>query len=692
MINSFSATEELSQLFTINVELVHEEDEAAYTPTVVDPKKIIGQGVTITVGSEDGTTRQFVGMINRFTQGNRQTRFSFYNATIVPHIWLLTQKSQSQIFQQISVPDILRKLFSGFEVRYELQRNYEQRNYCVQYRESDFAFASRLMEEEGIFYFFEHSEGKETMILADTPQSHRACPVKSSIPFFVNVGDADNFVGAVNTFLSGYQLQTGKVTLWDHNFQLPGKKLENEKVSRFKYGDNDKLELYDFPGGYGRKYDGVDKSGGAQDGELQKVFSDRDTTTANWIEQLDSEVETAEGLSDCCSITAGYRFSLLEHPNLEFNQQYTIVSALHEAEQSPAYVSNESLQNPYKNSFKCIAHGSGKPGFRPPRTTPKPYVRGSQTAYVVGPAGEEIFVDKYGRVKVQFNWDRTGKADSNSSCWVRVVQSWAGKKWGTMFIPRIGMEVMVDFLEGDPDQPIITGCVYNPDTMPPYVLPDEKTKSTIKTNSSKGSNGFNELRFEDKKGSEQIFIHAEKDKDIRVKNDCKEIIGHDRHLIVENEQLELVKKDKHLKVKQDHNEQIDGTMSLKVGVDQQNKVGNNYAVEAGMSIHIKAGMSAVIEAGTSLTLKVGGSSININPAGIQIIGSPMLMLNSGGSAGSGAGCSPNPPKDAKEADNADPGANVPVPKAPAPLAPTTFSPLARLLRSAAKDAAPFCDI
>ena len=332
------------------------------------------------------------------------------------------------------------------------------------------------------------------------------------------------------------------------------------------------------------------------------------------MESFDARVTTATGKSDCISITAGYRFTLSHHPNAEANKQYTILTATHEAEQNPSYVSNEGVPEPYTNSFTCILHGSGPPTFRPPRKTPKPIVQGSQTAIVVGPAGEEIFTDKFGRVKVQFNWDREGHVNEASSCWVRVAQTWAGNKWGTMFIPRIGMEVLVHFLEGDPDQPIITGCVYNPQTMPPYTLPDEKTKSTIKSNSSKGGGGFNEFRFEDKKGSEQIFIHAEKDEDIRVKNDAKEYIGHDRHLIVENDQFEKVNKDKHLHIQGDRQEKVDGKMSIKVGTDLQEKVGMNYSVDAGMGVHIKAGVSAVIEAGTSVTMKVGGNFVNISPA------------------------------------------------------------------------------
>jgi len=720
LINRFSIREGLSQLFSFDVELLHEEDAAGFAPTVIDPHSLMGQSVTIFISSEDGAEREFSGVVNKFSQGNRNIRFSFYYISVVPHVWLLTQKSQSRIFQQLSVPDILKKVFSGFDVKYELQETYEPRNYCVQYRESDFDFASRLMEEEGIFYFFEHSGGKHKLVVADTPQSHRDCPGKSTIPFFVNVDGqgGDTFIGSVNTFLSDYKLQAGKVTLWDHNFQLPTNRLDLEQPSRFSYGDSQKLEIYDYPGGYARKYDGIDKGGGEQSSELNKVFNDRQRTVKTMMDAFDVEVTTATAHSDCCSITAGYRFDLVQHPNSSDNKQYVILTATHESEQNPSYVSNESSVQPYTNSFTCIPTGAGQPPFRPMRKTSRPVIQGSQTAVVVGPAGEEIFTDKYGRVKVQFNWDREGKVDEGSSCWVRVAQSWAGNKWGTMFIPRVGMEVLVHFLEGDPDQPIVTGCVYNPQTMPPYTLPDEKTKSTMKSNSSKGGNGFNEFRFEDKKGSEQIFIHAEKNEDIRVKNDAMEYIGNDRHLIVANDQYEKVIKDKHLHVQGDHKEKIDGKMSITVGTDLHEKVGSNFAVDAGMGVHIKAGVSAVIEAGVSVTMKVGGNFINISPAGVTISGT-MVLINSGGAAGSGSGSNPESPRDPKEADNAEAGQRTQIKRPPPPPNPFSIgalaarsmpgqaggsggtigeigaavaSAMAQTLSSAAKSAAPFCEI
>ena len=697
LISTFTATEGLSQLFNIEVELLKEEAEPGITPTLIDPKSLIGKGVTITVETEEGTYRHFSGMVNRFSQGNRDVRFSYYNINVVPHVWMLTQNIQSRIFQQISVPEILKKVLKGFDLKFEMQGTFEPRNYCVQYRESDFDFISRLMEEEGIYYYFIHEEGKDLMVLANTPQSHRDCPTKKDIEFFVQVGDKEDFVGTINTFLSGYNLQTGKVTLWDFNFQLPDKKLDVSESSVHSFGDNQKLEVYDFPAGYARKYDGIGRDGADQAGELSKVFDDRRNTGKYWIDELDSRCTGASGRSDCPTITAGHRFNLKDHPNKDLNKTYTIITADHFAQQSPSYASDDILNEPYTNRFTCIEQGAGKPGFRPKRVTQKPIVMGGQTAMVVGPAGEEIFTDKYGRIKVQFHWDRDGTNDAGSSCWVRVAQSWAGNKWGAVFIPRIGMEVLVHFLEGDPDQPIVTGCVYNPMSMPPYTLPEHKTKSTVKSNSSKGGGGFNEFRFEDKKGEEQIFIHGQKDEDIRIRNDRRELIGNDRHLIVKRDKREKVERDTHIIIKRDEIQKIErdlnrevvgkvafktgGSLSHEISGSVGEKVGGSHTEEAGQTIYLKAGMNVVIEGGTQITLKVGGNFIDINPAGVVIQGT-MVLINSGGAAGTampGTLVPPMTPEEAHIADNADPGSDAPTYKnqirgIPPPLVPSYSAP------------------
>ncbi len=541
LINKLTANESLSKLFSYEVELLHDEDEPGYEPTVVDVQKLLGKNVSIVLEQRDKTKREFNGIVSQFSQGTRHVRFSFYYMTIVPAIWTLTQTHQSRIFQHKSVPDILKEVFKGFEVGYEIQGTFKPRNYCVQYRESDFDFASRLMEEEGIYYYFEHTGGKHKLIIANTPQSHRDCPSKSSIPYFIRVTEEEDFITSIHRWNTDYRLQTGKVTFWDHHFQLTTNKLDAQQPSRYNIGGNQKLEVYDHPGGYARKYDDIDRSGGERS-DLTNVFPDKQKTAEIAMQAMDTQHKTASGVSDCSSMIAGYRFALIQHPNKGENGQYIITSISHEAEQNPSYVSDDESEQPYTNSFSVLSHGAGAPPYRPTSKTLKPVVRGSQTAMVVGPAGEEIFTDKYGRVKVQFHWDRQGKNDADSSCWVRVGTLWAGKQWGVIHIPRIGQEVIIDFIEGDPDQPIIVGSVYNPETMPPYTLPDNKTQSGVKSRSSKGGSpaNFNEFRFEDKKGSEEVYLHAEKDWTIMVENDKNQIVGRDETHLVKRDRTKTV--------------------------------------------------------------------------------------------------------------------------------------------------------
>ncbi|MBS1792235.1 MAG: type VI secretion system tip protein VgrG [Acidobacteria bacterium] len=691
LLQKITFSEGLSRLFEGELELWRDEGEAGREPTFVDPEKILGKPVTVCLEQRDGVRRYFCGIVNEFEQGVRDMRFSVYHARVVPHVWMLTQTRQSRIFQNLSVPDILRRILGGFECTFEFQHAYEPRNYCVQYQETDFDFISRLMEEEGIYYYFEHTDKTHRMILADTPQSHRVAPEKPALEYHDGkfVG-AEGVATGVRQWRWRNKWRTGRVRLWDYNFQLPANKLNAEQPSLFLNG-NRELEVYEFPAGYARKLDGIAAGGGEQSDKLQKIFEDREHTAKVRMQEIDSQNRTATAATDCANLTAGYRFELRRHPVAANNTNYVITGMLHEAVQSPAYITGEVPEQAYANQLDCIAYGAGQAPFRPPRRTPKPHVRGSQTATVVGPAGEEIFTDKFGRVKVQFHWDREGRYDESSSCWIRVGQLWAGKRWGAMFIPRIGMEVIVQFLEGDPDQPIITGCVYNPETMPPYALPDEKTKSGVKTDSTKGGGGFNELRFDDKKGSEQIFIHGERNLDVRVKNDSFEYVGRDRHLIAGGDRLEKIAKDQHLKIGGDRSEAVGGSVSLKVGADEDIRVGAKFAVDAGNEIHLKSGANLVIETGANLTLKVGGNFININAGGIFIKGT-MVMINSGGAAGAGAGANPDAPKEAKEADRAEAGGRVAPPKPLPPVKPLAYSQAAMVLKKAHKEGTPFCEV
>jgi type VI secretion system secreted protein VgrG len=694
MIQGLRASEGLSRLFHFQLDIIHDHGSTVGDePKIIDIQRVLGQPMTVSVEQKDGTKRFFNGICARFEQGNRIERFTHYRAVLLPRVWLLTQNIQSRIFQHVSVPDILKKVFEGFEVDYEIQGTFEPRNYCVQYRESDFDFASRLMEEEGIYYYFEHKDGSHRMIIANTPQSHRECPGRAKLPFRLILGEDEEWIPSIQSWRVDHQLRTGMVTLWDHSFELPHSNLQAEQLSRFNIGGNQNLEHYDYPGIYAQRFDGIDKMGGEQPDKLQKVFEDRQRVAEIRQQEIDVDYKTSQGTSDSCALIAGYRFEMTDHPVPENNCFHVLVDVETEAVQLPSYVSDEFVPDPYKVRFKSIPHGAGQAPFRPERKTPKPVIHGTQTAYVVGPAGEEIFTDKYGRVKVQFHWDRDGQNDAGSSCWLRVAQSWAGKRWGTMFIPRVGMEVMVAFLEGDPDRPIIVGCVYNAEAMPPYELPDEKTKMTIKSDSTKGGGGFNELRFEDKKGSEQIFIHGEKDLDMRIKNDAREWVGNDHHFtvkrdrrekierdeqrIVERDQIQEIKRDEHLKIGGKSAVEVTGSVSRKVGSSVSEKIGGSHTEETTGTIYLKSNSTVVIEGTGGITLKVGGNFITINPGGIFIQGT-MVMINSGGAALSASPVPLVPPLKPAVADPADddkPGSKIKLEKRSAARKERTFKPL-----------------
>lgn len=698
LIQSLRVHEGLSELFRYEIDIVNEEEAESQSPTRVDPRRVLGQPMTVTlfqdIARDDLTPateiiRHFHGLCVSFSQGNRDGRYTFYHAELAPAAWLLTQTTRSRIFQQKSVPQILKKVFEGLKFKFEIQGNFEPRNYCVQYNESDWNFASRLMEEEGIYYFFEHNAAEHTMVVANTPQSHPDCPKKSKFPFVTDTSSLSDHTGSVTAWRVDNYFRTGKYTVRDHHFELPANTLEAEQVSLYDLGGNQQLEFYDYPGGFAKRFDGVDSGGGDQSGNLTKVFEDRQRTLLIRQQELDSRYTSAYAESDSVTLTAGHKFTLDTHPEPSQNVGHIILSVDAAAVQIPSYGTDEIVANPYAARFVCLPKIQKAAPFRPPRKTPKPVIHGSQTAVVVGTAGEEIFTDKYGRVKVQFHWDREGKKDSDSSCWIRVATPWAGSQWGGIHIPRVGMEVVVNFLDGDPDRPIIVGAVYNPNTMPPYDLPDEKTKSTIKSSVSKGGAGFNEIRFEDKKAAEQIYVHAERDFDTHILRDCKEQIGRDRHLTIDGGQFESINRDQNIKVGGNHNEQIDGAASLKVGTSVDVKAGTKLAGDAGTEIHLKAGMTTVIEAGTSLTLKVGGNFININPGGIFIKGA-MVMINSGGAAGSGSGASPDSPIAPTLVEKVKSGQKIEVKTAapPPPPVPPKVAELAAVVRSAPAGAAP----
>jgi type VI secretion system secreted protein VgrG len=627
LLQSLTGTEGLSQLFNFQVELLSEDAS-------ISPDKIIGQRVCITIYRNNDEKSYINGYVSRFSQGAQDHRFTYYEAEVVPWTWFLTRIANCRIFQHKTIPDILQDIFAAVgqnDVRMSLQGNYEPREYCVQYRETDFNFVSRLMEEYGIYYFFEHRDDGHTMILGDSPSGHPSCPdpKKVSYDYTATAHEHDDVITAWSQI---QELRTGKFALTDYNFETPSTDLGATVPSTVKVGGNDKFEVFDYPGEYEKKKEGD---------SLVKLHAEEEEATHILI----------QGSGLCRHFHTGYRFELEDHYCRSFNSEYVLVEVHHSATAGTAYQTGGSEGESYSNHFSCTPKSFP---FRPPRLTPKPVVQGPQTAVVVGPKGEEIYTDKYGRVKVQFFWDREGKKDENSSCWIRVSEPWAGKNWGNIWNPRIGQEVIVEFLEGDPDRPIITGRVYNADQTVPYKLPDKQTVSTMKSRSSKsgGEKNYNELRFEDNKGKEQIFLQAERDLDVRVKKESREYVGQSRHQIVKKDQKEKVSGNKHQDIGQDQSEKIGQNLSLDIGMNHDQKVGMKYAVDSGMEIHLKAGVNCVIEAGAMLTIKVGGNFVNINPAGVFISGT-MVMINSGGAAGSGSGASPKGPEAPDEADDGD---------------------------------------
>ena len=646
LLQGFTGREGVSRLFSFHLDLASEKDSISF-------KSIIGQSVTIRVALADNSPRYFNGFVSRFAQSGSDVRFTNYQMEVVPWLWFLTRIADCRIFQEKTIPNIIEEVFKsrGFkDYKLSLTGKYGQREYCVQYRETDFNFVSRLMEQYGIFYFFEHQNGKHTLVLADSESVHQPCPKQSTVHYNLNAGSRD-----VEDVVTGWQmeqeLRTGKYSLTDYNFETPSANLFADEPTVVNVGGNSKFEIYDYPGEY------LNRSQGK-------------TLAGVRMQEEEASHLVVSGSSGCRAFSSGYKFTLEDHYRKDMNDSYVLTEVQHVASAGSSYSFGDRYADErYSNHFTCIR---ADVPFRPSRITPKPFVQGPQTALVVGKSGEEIWVDKYGRVKVQFYWDRQGKKDEKSSCWIRVSQPWAGKNWGAMWIPRMGQEVIVDFLEGDPDRPLITGRVYNAEEVVPYPLPDHQTVSTFKSRSSKGggSANYNEIRFEDKKGSEQIFINAEKDMDLRVENDSREYVKNDRHLIVHNNQHALVEAERHSHVKADHKEAIDGNsslnikgdckekvgggMSLQVGQSMNEKVGQTWAIEAGQTVHIKAGMTLILEAGMQLSLKGPGGFVDIGPSGVTIQGT-MVLINSGGAAGSGPGASPQDPDAPTDPHTADDG-------------------------------------
>jgi type VI secretion system secreted protein VgrG len=622
LLASLVGTEAISAPFRFDVELM--SDRVAK----IDLKQLVGQKVTITIADAAGKPRYINGVVSSASQGGADDVFKSYRAEIVPTFALLRHRVDVRIFQRKSVTDIIEQVFKDAGLAdYQLQTNatYAPLDYCVQYNESDFVFVSRLMEEHGIFYFFQHEKTKHTLVLADQSSAHKPCPGQTEARYQRTTGGAlaDDVVNAWET---RREFRSGKVTLTDYNFETPSSSLLVNDPTTVRIADNDKYELYAYPGEYAKKADG-------------------DTLARLRMQAEEVNSVVVAGGSTCRTFASGYRFTLTEHFDSTVNGDYVLTEVSHSASAgSYARDASDHSDAHYSNRFTCIPFATP---YRPDRLTPRPVVHGVQPALVVGEGGEEIWVDKYGRVKVQFFWDRAGKKNDQSSCWVRVAQPWAGKQWGFVQLPRIGQEVLVAFEEGNPDRPIIVGSVYNAEQMPPYALPDNQTQSGIKTRSSKGggAENFNELRFEDKKGSEEVHLQAEKDLTGLVKNDETWTVDHDRTTTIKNDDTRTVSEGNDATTVTKGNQTVDidkGNQTTTLGQGNQVadiKMGNhevtleqgNQTVEVKMGNQtIKLGMgnqstkldlgSVSTEAMQGIELKVGQSSVKIDQMGVTITG------------------------------------------------------------------------
>ena len=596
VLKSLGGGEELGRLYDYQLQLTSHD-------AAIDLNQLLGKPMGVSVLLDDGSQRYFHGIVARCSQNIDSGQFASYQVTLRPWLWLLSRTSDCRIFQNLSIPQIIKQVFRdlGFsDFEDALSRPYREWEYCVQYRENSFDFVSRLMEQEGIYYFFRHEKDRHVLVLADAYGAHTTVPGYASVPYYPKDEQQRERDHLFDWHLA-QEVQPGSLELNDYDFQRPSARIDVRSAMPRPHSAGD-YPLYDYPGTYVQ----------SQDGEHY---------ARTRIEALQSLHERIELAGNARGIGAGHLFSLTGFSRQDQNREYLIVGARY-------YVVQESLESgasggaaQFESSLTCI---DAQQSFRPLASTSRPIVKGPQTAIVVGPAGEEIWTDQFGRVKVHFYWDRHDQSNENSSCWIRVSQAWAGKNWGSMQIPRIGQEVIVSFLEGDPDRPIITGRVYNAEQTVPYDLPANATQSGMKSRSSKGGSpaNFNEIRMEDKKGAEQLYIHAERNQDIVVEvnethsvgNDRVKSIGHDEYVTIGNKRTRIV-------------QHVD---ELTVGEKKLDSIGQSYVIEVGERLRLVCGAS-ILELNASGQINLCGVNISVHASGdAEINTGGVLHLNNGG--------------------------------------------------------------
>lgn len=646
LLDGFHGVEAISMPFGFRVDLLSETED-------IDPLEVLRTPVAITIAIADGTERTIHGRVSRFSQAGQHDDLTAYSAEVVPWLWFLSLSRESRIYQNLSVLEIVEQVFrdrgyTDFDIR--CTREYPSRDYCVQYRETHLNFVQRLLEEEGIFYFFTHTADKHVLVLADDNGRFETCPGIELTRFGPDPRPGENIVSSLEREHSAF---VGTVTLRDYDYLQPSLTLESALS-----GDGEE-EIYDYPGSYTSVEHG-------------------DRYARVLLETEEASRQVVRGESTCRGFQAGCSFELTDHYRADIDGDYVLTRVQHFARMGSYRAWDEQQSMEYRNDFLAIPAGTP---YRPPRRATKPVVHGSQTALVTGPAGEEVYVDKHGRIKVQFYWDRVGGKDENSSCWIRVVSPWAGKGWGNVSIPRIGNEVVVEFLEGDPDRPLITGSVYNAEQTPPFELPGSGIQMGMKSRSSPGGGGYNEITATDTKGKEGMTIHAQYNMNTTVENDQTNTINNNRTTSVAVDDSETVGSNQSISVGANQDITVGADRSVTVGSNESVTVGANQdvtvganrsvatgatdAVDAGLDIERKAGVNVRLEAGVefgasggamakieaptimitgpvvqigdvtitiqgqAITLSAGGSSIAITPAGIVMSG-PMITSAASG--------------------------------------------------------------
>jgi type VI secretion system VgrG family protein len=634
-----SGREELSRPFEYRLEVWAEEDSG------VDPKALLGRTITVEVEIQGGGSRYIDGQCTRFAYIGReagvgtQVQYFRYEARLRPWIAYMGFQSTSRVFQNLSVPDILRKVFdlySAFSVEFLLTREYRPWEYCVQFQETDLNFMSRLLEHEGIYYWFRHEMGKHTLVLADDISVHGSLPSYGTIPHMPSDAMATADEEYVDKLQMAQEVQTGYFFTKDYDFKHPSADLRVPAQNEMPY-PNGNYEIFDWPGGYWNVHHG-EQYARSRLQELQQL----------------QELVTAQ--SNARGLAPGYLFTLDRCPRYDQNREYLLLAVSTYIRDNPVHSGAHGAPSDWQFTF--VAQPSTLP-YRPARITPKPRTTGPQTAYVVGlkdNKDEEIVCDEYGRVRVQFHWDREHEYDEESSCWMRIATSWAGNNWGAISLPRVGQEVIVDFLNGDPDYPIIIGSVYNAEHKTPYVLPRWKEYSTWKSRSTKkgGDKDWNEIRFYDYKGKEQVFIHCQWRMDVRVKWNKYLTVKESYHVLVGKSYYRTTGGNAELYTKGTLYQRSDKDTHITSGGGTKIVCEKDYGLTSWGSLEIDAKNHIIIESESEVTLRVGSNFVRVDRMGVTIQGT-MVNINSGGMAMPVAEFDADHPGYATECDDGTPG-------------------------------------